>query len=135
MPRRKPDEQRREVRDAVRAFAKLDAELERILDRAVKVAKTVPLYTVREKLIAYAVATHMQPSVSENEIDRGLRARGFGIGRPTLRATLADLKARGIVTSARVRQRGGTHVRWSIVRGTIREASLYPLRRRSVNEP
>ena len=137
MPRRKLDKGQREVRDAVRAFVKLDAELERILDRAAEIAKTVPAYTVREKLIAYAVAKHMgmQPSASENEIDRALRARDFGVGRPTLRATLADLKARGIVTNARVRQRGGTHVRWSIVPGTIHKASLYPLRRGSVNEP
>ena len=112
MPRRKLDEGRRKARAAVRAFTKLDDELERILDRAAEIAKTVPMYMTREKLIAYAVATHMEPSVSENEIDRALRARGFGIGRPTLRATLADLKARGIVTNARVRRRGGTHVRW-----------------------
>lgn len=119
----------------MRAFAKLDDKIERLLDRAVEIAKTVPLYTVREKIIAYAIATHIQPSVSENEIDRALREREFGIGRATLRATLADLKARGIVTNVPVRQRGGTHVRWSIVPGTIREISLYLLRRRSVNEP
>lgn len=135
MPRRSLDEREREVRAAAREFMKLDADLERILNRAAEIAKTVPAYVVREKLIVYALATFTQPSASENDIDRTLREKGFGIGRPTLRATLADLKARGIVTNARVRGRGGTHARWSIVRGKIGEARLIPLRRESVNEP
>ena len=89
----------------MRALVKLADQLERIRDRVAEIAKTVPLYTLREMAVAFAVATHFEPSVSENEIDRALREGGVGIGRPTLRATLADLKARGIVTNARVRQR------------------------------
>jgi DNA-binding transcriptional ArsR family regulator len=135
MPRRKLDGRERKFRAAVRAFVKLDAELERILNRAAEIAETVPLYTVREKVIVYAIATEMNPSASENEIDRALRRKGIGVGRPTLRATLADLQARGIVTSARVSQRGGTHARWSLGPGKVSDVGLYPLRRGSVKKP
>ena len=133
--RRIKDERERAVLAAVRAFIRLDSQLERILEKAAAIAETMPLYVPREKLIVYAIATHMEPTVSENQIDRALRGKGFGIARATLRATLSDLKNRGIISCVFVPKRGGTYPRWSIVRGRIAESKLRPLRRRSVNQP
>jgi hypothetical protein len=89
----------------------------------------VPLYTVREKILAYAVATFEERSVSESQLDQILREKRVGMSRRVLRETLQTLGVRGVLVSVVVRERGGTHKRWSISRGRIAWSSVQDLRR------